>query len=287
MNQRVLTLRNRLHGVMVGVLLTLLYMGNLIHQCGDVERNPGPPKQDPFRQTRLNSGQRRISTDHPVSEKHAEEPTLKDVISILNSKFDDLKHDMADLKASNAELKRELQDMRQAVQDLKKENHLLKEENGVLKKRFEDLENKTDDLEGRSKRNNLIFHGIPRREKETWQDCEDLINDVLTDKLEMTDTVQFDRVHRLNASSTSPIIACCTLFKDKQKILKEKKKLKGTSIFVGEDFSFKVRETRKKLTPHLKSAWTQGKRATMVFNHLVIEGKRFVLDADDNLVQAT
>ena len=146
------------------------------------------------------------------------------------------------------------------------------------------LENKVDDLEGRSKRNNLIFHGVPRGEKETWQDSENLVQEVISSKLGITDPVRFERVHRLNASPTSPIVACCTFFKEKQQILKEKRNLKGTAIFIGEDFSSKVREVRKKLTPHLKQARAEGKKVTMVYDHLVVEGKRFTLDSNDSLV---
>ncbi|KAL8620998.1 hypothetical protein ACOMHN_035934 [Nucella lapillus] len=49
---------------------------------------------------------------------------------------------------------------------------------GMLKERLED---KVDDLEGRSRRNNLIFHGIPSPEGQTelWSDCEKAVKKVL------------------------------------------------------------------------------------------------------------
>ena len=43
-------------GIMVGLLLSLLYFGILLHRSGDIELNPGPPKTDNLRQTRLMSG---------------------------------------------------------------------------------------------------------------------------------------------------------------------------------------------------------------------------------------
>ena len=52
--------------------------------------------------------------------------------------------------------------------------------------------------------------------------------------------------------------------------MKEKWKLKGSSVFIGDDFSAKVREVRRKLLPHLRAAKDQKKRATMVFDHLLI-----------------
>ena len=65
--------------------------------------------------------------------------------------------------------------------------------------------------------------------------------------------------------------------------MKERSKLKGSNIFIAEDFSQRVREIRKALTPHLKAARNQGKRATMIYDHLPIEGKKIVLDKDNEL----
>ena len=62
-----------------------------------------------------------------------------------------------------------------------------------------------------------------------------------------------------------------------------KKKLKGSNIFIAEDFSQRVSEIRKALTPHLKTARNHGKRATMICDHLLIDGKKFSLDKDNEL----
>ena len=291
---RVLTLRNRRDGVMAGVLLCLLYMGNLLHQCGDIELNPGPPKLDPrssfssstsTRQLRLTSARQ----ENVAGEKN-DDYSINDIVTMLtdlSSKFDGMRNDMADLKQSQQELKTDLHDMWHTVNDLKEDNTMLKEENAVLTKKVDDLERKVDDLESRSKRNNVIIHGIPRDDKETWEDCESSVNEMLTDKLERADSVQFDRVHRLNASPQSPIIARCTFFKGKELLMKERRKLKGTGIYINEDFSFRVREIRRKLLPYLKSAREHGKKASMVYDHLVIEGKKYFLDAENRLKEAT
>ena len=124
---------------------------------------------------------------------------------------------------------------------MKEENKALKEENNAMRTRLENVENKTDDLESRSKTNNIIIHGIQRKEDETRQECEELVCEMITDKLELVETIQFDRVHRLNAKPNSPIIARSTFYKDKENIMKENRKLKGSSVFIGDDFSAKVR----------------------------------------------
>ena len=72
-------------------------------------------------------------------------------------------------------------------------------------------------------------------------------------------------------------------YKHKEKILKERRKLKRSNIFIAEDFSQRVREIRKALTPHLKAARNHGKRATMIYYNLLIDGKKFALDKDNEL----
>eukprot|EP00745_Piridium_sociabile_P011465 TRINITY_DN18194_c0_g1_i6.p1 TRINITY_DN18194_c0_g1~~TRINITY_DN18194_c0_g1_i6.p1 ORF type:complete len:347 (-),score=54.72 TRINITY_DN18194_c0_g1_i6:40-990(-) len=316
MRVSVLKLRTRADGVTVGLLLSLLYFGNLIHQCGDVERNPGPgPKEGLLRQTRLSSAggtSRRDSSDKadktraapgstPETSGQPSDPTLKDVVTLLNSmnckfdsrfdamdtKFDKLCEDVKEMKDAYASQQAEITNLKDDVSFLNLENTALKSENSALNDKVESLESKVDNLEGHSKRNNIIIHGIPRSEKETWQDCEDLVQEMITDKLEFHDNVQFDRVHRVSSKPNSPIVARCTFFKDKDRMLRSKQKLKGSNIFVGEDFSVRVREIRKKLVPHFKSARNQNKKVSMVYDHLVVEGQKYGLDGDDNLIQLT
>ena len=104
-----LTPRNRADGVTVGLLIFVFYFGNLLHWCGDVELNPGPPKQDFFRQTRLTSSSRannaELNSQEGNSTSNGEtvgsDPTLKDMhmLTTMSSKFDDMKNDMSDIRS--------------------------------------------------------------------------------------------------------------------------------------------------------------------------------------------
>lgn len=286
MRIQTLTLRRRTTGVMVGLLLTLLFFGDLLHRCGDVEKNPGPDTRSSSRTSSTDRG-----SDGTVGQQQADdEPTLKDVmcmLHVMNSKFDEMKGDMQDLSRAYTALKEEVRDLRDEVTGLKRVNDDMLNENDELKAKLENLERVTDDLEGRSRRSNLLFHGLPRLDNESNEECEARIKELLTDALEMADDVQFDRVHRLNSSKKSPIIVRCTFYRQKVAILKAKQKLKDgySGIFIGEDFTQRVREVRRNLVPHLKKAKDAGKRATMVFDYLVVEGKRFMLDRVGDLVE--
>ena len=277
---------------------------DLLLRSGSVEVNPGPPKAAP--QTRQGSASRRASVDRGVDKTQTtdagatsgtglagtsgetvrDDPSLRDIMTMLvslNSKFDNMQSDIQEVKRSNEQMKTEIEGIKETVHDLKAENDRLRKQTTDMQERLDTLTLKADDLECRSKRHNVIFYGLHRPDGETGQDCEDALQDFLTDKLELSRTIEFDRVHRLNSKPNSPVIARCTYFKDKNTILKARYKLKGSNIFLGEDFSVRVREIRKKLGPHLKAARDQGKRATMIFDHLLINGKKFTLDSENEL----
>ena len=157
----------------------------------------------------------------------------------------------------------------------------MKQTNTELLKRVDKLESHVDDLEGRSRRNNILVHGLDREEGETQEDIELTLKELFTDKLELAEDIGMDRVHRLGNKKNSPIIARCTFYKDKVSIMKAKSKLKGTDVFVGDDFSKGVREKRKKLSRFLKDIRQEDKDAKLVHDHIVVGGKKYFLDADE------
>ena len=89
------------------------------------------------------------------------------------------------MKESYNNLKTEVQNMKEVMSELA-------EENNNLKTQPQDLARKTDDLECWSKRNNLILYGIPRADNKTSQDCEGIVRDLITDKLELADDIELD-----------------------------------------------------------------------------------------------
>ena len=114
-----------------------------------------------------------------------------------------------------------------------------------IREKIKELENKTDDIENRTRRNNLCFDGINEGVKESWSESERKIRDLLSSKFSIsTDELSIERAHRVGRSESvskpRPIVAKFQNFKTKEAILKNKKCLKGTNIFVRKDFSEKI-----------------------------------------------
>jgi hypothetical protein len=61
-------------------------------------------------------------------------------------------------------------------------------------------------------------------------------------------------------------------------ILKRTKSLKGTDIWITEDFTKKVQQERKQLIPHFKQPEQDEHKALMKYDKLTIEGKVYGTD---------
>ena len=64
-------------------------------------------------------------------------------------------------------------------------------------------------------------------------------------KLHISRDIQMNRVHRLNYGPDfrghKPIQVCLVNYRDKEEILRKARLLKGSNIYISEDFSRKVR----------------------------------------------
>ncbi|KAL8607307.1 hypothetical protein ACOMHN_039457 [Nucella lapillus] len=134
-------MRNLQAGVTVGLLLVQFFYCDLLQRCGDIELNPGPPKRDSSRQSKLQGADQTsdAASSHSQHAPDSKEQSIAEVLTMLhsmntslNQKMDDLKSEMSLLRE---ELHGEVEQLRSEVRGLRKEN--------------EDLAKKVDDLQGR------------------------------------------------------------------------------------------------------------------------------------------
>ncbi|KAL8622550.1 hypothetical protein ACOMHN_034213 [Nucella lapillus] len=84
----------------------------------------------------------------------------------MDARFDEVRQEMRDLRQESAAMQEELKGLREEVCHLREENQDLTERNAELAQLVDSLQMKTDDLEGRSKRNNLLYFGLTRRDRD-------------------------------------------------------------------------------------------------------------------------
>ena len=98
--------------------------------------------------------------------------------------------------------------------------------------------------------------------------------------------VEIERAHRTGKLLTSedvkrprPMVVKLLRHKDKQTILSKAKILKGTSIYINEDYSDAVRQKRKELVPEMKAARARGDIAYLKYDRLIVHSRREQLNS--------
>ncbi|XP_035663791.1 protein unc-13 homolog C-like [Branchiostoma floridae] len=145
----------------------------------------------------------------------------------------------------------------------------------LLKKDITANDTKVDYLENQSRRNNILIDGVADTKDETWDQCEQKVRDLLKEKLKLDPKqIEIERAHRngrfQDGGRPRPIVAKLLRFKDKDTIIKRAKYLKGSTIYMNEDFSEKVRQKRKELIPEMKAARERGNIAYLKFDKLIV-----------------
>ena len=283
--------KTTIHGITIKrhavslVLRIAIVMSLCLLLSGDIESNPGPA--GPAGTTRSHSSSRtRQQTLDPTGNIVADEPSLRDIMTGINN----LNTTVTNMSQELKHLTSTVNTLQQNYTSVHNEVKLLKDENNILHTKLKQLETNLDVLEGHSRRQNILFFGIqPAQPNETNTQCEQTLRDTLHNKINLTN-IRFDRVHRISSKKgIQPIIARVTDYKDKIKILKERHRLKGTQIFLSEDYTSRIRNVRKNLAPFVKQIRQQNKdiQVMMKFDHLIIDGERYDYCEQKNEVKST
>ena len=106
-------------------------------------------------------------------------------------------------------------------------------------------------------------------------DCERKVVKMLKEKLDI-DEVEIERAHRTGWKSrnkTRTIVCKLLRFGDKQRIIKKAKELKGTKIYVNEDYCKDTLEYRKELWKEVKQLRADGKIAYLNYRSIVVRDR--------------
>ena len=258
--------------------------------AGDIESNPGPEgsKQRSMSMDQIHSGQvsDEVQVQHMKSfhqdmlkslnealcrmeanqVKHAEE-----VEGRLKEVADSFTQRLSQVEEQQSRLAEEVTGMRAEYEELSRENLYLKQQ-------LDDVVAKCDVLENHSRRNNLIFFGLEQHGRETWEDCEAKVREVIREGMGISDFIDIERAHRMGRA----IIVKLLSYKQKALILQNSRKLRNSQYFqntyVKEDFSEAVRVARKHLGEKKKELNNYGQEAKLRFNKLITSDSVYSYD---------
>lgn len=209
---------------------------------------------------------------------------------ISNQNFEKLS---GEIKSNNTELHNELKELQRSLeytQELldttvkKKDEEILEltqkidslEEKKIDRREIQILQTRLSEAEDRARRKNLRIGGVFEEEEESWNDCEEKVLKIFEKKLKLPG-IEIERAHRTGGKKRDKarmIVLKLKSWKDKERILKEAKRLKGTNIFISEDYSKETMEIRSELWKKVKKHREDGKYAVINYKSLVVRDQK-------------
>lgn len=201
------------------------------------------------------------------------------IMDSTNKRLDSLSSDVGRLTQSVEFSQAELEDLKIGYKTSLDCHKTVSKDLDNMQSSFSDLSVKCDYLENQTRRNNLIFDGIPDSKTESWHESEIKVKKLITEHLKMDPShIELERAHRTGKFDAEgrprSVMVKLLRFKDKEEILKRAKYLKGSKLYINEDFSEKVRLRRKELLPQLREARNQGNVAYLKYDQLVVHPPR-------------
>ncbi|XP_065296644.2 uncharacterized protein [Dermacentor albipictus] len=244
-----------------------IYVVKLLMLAGDVEQNPGPQKEIlqnchllyAIAALSAKSDAHHTEVIGMLSEVRANQQKLEEKVSSLASRVATVESLVESYEANQNGV-----DLPRVVDEA------VRDQTAAIISRL-------DELEDSSRRDNLIFYGIPDVPAENWSESETKIRNCLTSLLQITLIDEaISRAHRLGSYAVNkhrPIIVKFSSSKLKQKVFTERKKFKGSGISVSEDFCRATRLSQKKLIEFGKAS---GQKYALRLNRLEIDKKTYI-----------
>jgi len=160
-------------------------------------------------------------------------------------------------------------ELEQKLEDVERDNHALRQQ--------------IQHVNDYSRRNNLIVEGLEDRQNETDDMVMEKVRSFIKDNLHINDAdaIRFDRCHRLgryNNERRRAVVIRFNWYFDRIRVWNSRKKLKGSRLFLKEDFSPATKEAREKLYPYFRAAMSGGNRAVQMGEKLRVNGTLYSVD---------
>ncbi|XP_065640470.1 uncharacterized protein LOC136096853 [Hydra vulgaris] len=207
-----------------------------------------------------------------------QEKNFTDIISanlkILTNRLDKIEKEVDVNKSKVLSIENDLRDFKESLNF--QETTIMEKINKITKryeKEINNLNKKTLDLENRSRRNNLRLDGIFEKPNENWNECENAVKEMFKKQLKISNEIIIERAHRIGQPKEDKkprtIVLKLLNFQDKTKILNATKNLRGTGIYVNEDFAKETMESRRMLWEEVKKLRLEGKYAVIKYDKIV------------------
>lgn len=189
---------------------------------------------------------------------------------------------LASMEERNIRMEKKIDDFKSELIECKQENVKLKNEIRSLKQHTQEQERRMEEMEREVKKRNIIIHGVTEQENESELLRNEKIRIILRDMgipTEMEAEVnETRRIGKYQEGKTRPIVLETRKWSKKVEILKETKNLRGTNIYMDEDYSRDIQKQRKELLKYMKEFRAEGHTAVVRYNKIIINGDTYSLE---------
>lgn len=199
------------------------------------------------------------------------------ILQAINQQTNTLKKLIDDNNQEIKNLRLEINKINEQHLQTKMEIVLLKKENDMLKKESQDQSDRIQRIERGMRAKNLIFNGIPEDRDEEF--LEIAVHKIIVDKLDVDcKREEIESVERLGSTGKFPrsILVRFRSESTRNRVIKNRRQLlKGTEIYVDEDYTYEIRKERKALREILKKEKRTGINGFIKYNKLIIGNETY------------
>lgn len=197
------------------------------------------------------------------------------VVEQLKSRIQTMEGTIADLIKSLEFTQAEVLDYKGEIKSLRKSDNEKKIIIEGLKTRIDELERRLNYQEDYNRRNNLRITGIQEQPGETWEQTSAAVMKLLEEKLQLP-PMNLERAHRVgpvDPSRPRTVVVRFNNFGDREAVMRNARKLKGTRVYINEDLCSASQEIKKNQIHLLRQARQEGKIAFFKYTKLIIKEK--------------
>lgn len=205
------------------------------------------------------------------SSEQTSEQTLIDIYSILQK----MSKENEDIRRENKEFRNEIAKLNENFEVERRQSRLQREQ--MVKKvdamegRIRELEDRLERRESIEKSRNIIVRGVGEKEGEDPEETKRKLMEMIEEKINIRPNILFaKRIGKKIENRSRTIMASFSQIEEKRVIMRNKFKLKGTRVFIEDDYTEKIIRIRQRLFEHAKKLRDQGQRVKVIRNKIII-----------------
>lgn len=190
--------------------------------------------------------------------------------------MDEIMKALQSIQGELALQKRDMKDMEKNIKEAINKNidekfSRIETKTNQLEIKIEQQQRSIDFLDRQIRKKNLVFFGVEETER-NYEDLLNLILDIINTKMEvLCERWEIETVIRIGKSNgrSRPVVVTISTTSRKLELLRKKKSLENTDIYIKEDYSPAVLQKQKELQEDLKRQRESGKIVALRYDKIV------------------